>query len=834
MGDRTRVLCAAVLVMAPGLVFAAGQARGLAGQPGPGGVISTIAGGVGGPGRATSVATQPCGVQVVSGSLYVGDVFTVRRISEATGGLVTVAGNYAAGPDGDGGAATGTALGFGTALNPACGTTLDRAGNLVIADGDRVRVVAAGTGTFYGQKMTAGHIYTVAGQAGKPRGGGPAGDRGPAVKANLLDAVGVSFDRHGNLLIADSGFLVDCDQCTEFGSLVRVVAARTGTFYGQAMTAGDIYTVAGVGERPAGQGNGGPATNAWLGPSIGSVRPDRAGNLVIADLGEHDPNQFVVGPSVRVVAARTGTFYGRAMTAHHIYRVAGNGSQGSAGDGGLATRAALDYAGGVAVDGAGNLVVADRTRLRVVAARTGRFYGRAMTAHHIYGVAGTGVAGFSGDKGLAVRARVDASAAAVDGAGNLVLAGAGRVRVAAARSGRFYGRAMTAGHVYTVAGNGLGFSGNGGPPLRAEFADPSGVCTDKAGDLAFTTVGNQAETVNVVMAASGDFFGIHMRAGDLYTVAGNGSTGYAGDGGPARKAELWMSGAPEVAFDASGNLVVADANNFRVRLVAVRSGRFYGRSMTAGDIYTIAGTGRPGFSGDGGPAARAHLADPHAVSADHHGNVLIADGVNWRVRVIAARTGTFYGQAMTAGDIYTVAGDGSSGYSGDGGPAREAGMAPQAVAVDGAGNLIVPDGNERVRVVAVTTGTFYGQAMTAGDIYTIAGNGKDGSSGNGGPAAGAEFEFLGGAAADRSGNVVVIDEIASLVWVVAARTGTFYGQAMIAGDIYIVAGGGSTILADGRPATRALLGNPTSVAVTPAGDLIVTDTADNRLRAVSP
>jgi len=204
------------------------------------------------------------------------------------------------------------------------------------------------------------------------------------------------------------------------------------------------------------------------------------------------------------------------------------------------------------------------------------------------------------------------------------------------------------------------------------------------------------------------------------------------------------------------------------------------------------------------------------------------------VRVIAARTGTFYGQAMTAGDIYTVAGDGSFGYSGDGGPALQAGVAPQAVAVDGAGNLIVPDGNDRLRVVAVKTGTFYGQAMTAGDIYTMAGNGKGGSSGNGGPAAGAEFELLGGAAADRSGNVIVIDQLAGLAGVVAASTGTFYGQAMTAGHIYIVAGGGRTILADGHPATRALLGYPTSVAVTPAGDLIVTDTLDNRLRAVSP
>ncbi len=162
-GDRSLVAFAAVMVLASLLVLAAGQARGLARQPGPGGVISTIAGGVGGPGRPTSLAVQACGVQAASGSLYVGDFFTVRRISEATGTLATVAGNNAAGPVGDGRAAIDTAIGNGADMTiQACGANLDGAGNLVITDGGRVRVVAAATGTFYGQAMTAGDMYTVA------------------------------------------------------------------------------------------------------------------------------------------------------------------------------------------------------------------------------------------------------------------------------------------------------------------------------------------------------------------------------------------------------------------------------------------------------------------------------------------------------------------------------------------------------------------------------------------------------------------------------------------------------------------------------------------------
>ncbi len=214
--------------------------------------------------------------------------------------------------------------------------------------------------------------------------------------------------------------------------------------------------------------------------------------------------------------------------------------------------------------------------------------------------------------------------------------------------------------------------------------------------------------------------------------------------------------------------------------------------------------------------------------------MLIVDALNARVRVVAAATGTFYGRKMTAGDIYTLAGDGSEGFSGDGGPAVKAGMLPAAVGTDPAGNLIITDWNSRrVRLVAVRTAAMYGQKMTAGDIYTIAGSGGQGSSGSGGPAREATFEILSGVTADRDGNVVFTDAPDGAVWVVAVTDGTFYGQAMTAGDIYRVAGGGAT-LGDGGPAARALLSAPSAVAVSPAGSLLVTDGADNRLRAISP
>ena len=131
-------------------------------------------------------------------------------------------------------------------------------------------------------------------------------------------------------------------------------------------------------------------------------------------------------------------------------------------------------------------------------------------------------------------------------------------------------------------------------------------------------------------------------------------------------------------------------------MAAASTGTFYGQAMTADHIYTVAGNGKAGFSGDGGPATAAELRGA-SVAVDHHGNLVIDDGGNNRIRVVAASTGTFYGQAMTADHIYTVAGNGKAGFSGDGGPATAAGLSPSAVTVDAPGNLVIDDsGNNRI------------------------------------------------------------------------------------------------------------------------------------------
>jgi trimeric autotransporter adhesin len=356
------------------------------------------------------------------------------------------------------------------------------------------------------------------------------------------------------------------------------------------------------------------------------------------------------------------------------------------------------------------------------------------------------------------------SGVAVDGAGNLVIADTGnqRIRVVAAQSGTFYGRPMTAGDIYTVAGNGnKTFAGDNGRALNAELGDPGGVAVDATGNLVIADSGNNR--IRVVAAQSGTFYGRAMTARDIYTVGGNGTEGFAGDGGLATRAEL--SGPGGVAVDGPGNLVIADTGNQRIRVVAGSTATFYGQAMTVGHIYTVAGDGTQGFAGDGGPATGAELNFPYGVAVDGAGNLVIADRGNKRVRVVAASTGTFYGQAMTAGDIYTVAGTGTGGFSGDGGPATSAELSgPAAVAVDGSGNLVIADtsdssaaGNDRVRVVAASTGSFYGQAMTAGDIYTVAGNGLNGFYGDNGRATRARLYFPSGVAVDGSGDLLIAD-----------------------------------------------------------------------------
>jgi hypothetical protein len=269
------------------------------------------------------------------------------------------------------------------------------------------------------------------------------------------------------------------------------------------------------------------------------------------------------------------------------------------------------------------------------------------------------------------------------------------------------------------------------------------VATDHAGNLLVADGGNQ---VQAVAGSTGTFYGQAMTAGHLYTVI---TPQLGGDLAPAA-----------IAVDTAGNLLLAESESSLIGVYAVTTGEFYGQAMTAGDIYVVAGNGVPGNSGNGGPATAAELLGPEGLALDSAGNLVIADTANEEIRVVAETTGTFYGQAMTAGDIYTVAGGGSGGTA-SGIPATSATLGhPAGLAIDAAGNLAFGDdakGSAWIRVVAAAAGTFYGQAMTAGRIYTVAGTGADGFSGDGGPASAAELSGPFDVAVNGAGDLLIAD-----------------------------------------------------------------------------
>ena len=202
-----------------------------------------------------------------------------------------------------------------------------------------------------------------------------------------------------------------------------------------------------------------------------------------------------------------------------------------------------------------------------------------------------------------------------------------------------------------------------------------------------------------------------MTGGDIYTIAGNGLVSFSGDRGPALRAQFGVDpeiGLP-VAVDGTGNLLVSDRANLRVRLVAARSGVLFGRRMLAGYVYTLAYC-----------AKIACL--PGLAAFDRAGNAVVATNV--RIEVIAARSGTYYGQAMKAGSTYVIAGGGTADANGV--PDTKAALQlSEGLAVDGHGNVLTDcgplrgDGPYHVRVVAASSGSFYGKAMRAGYVYAL-------------------------------------------------------------------------------------------------------------------
>jgi sugar lactone lactonase YvrE len=303
----------------------------------------------------------------------------------------------------------------------------------------------------------------------------------------------------------------------------------------------------------------------------------------------------------------------------------------------------------------------------------------------------------------ALAAGVSPSAVAIDSSGNLFIASQNQNRIF---------KVGTSGQLTVIAGDGnSGFSGDGGPATSAQLAFPAGLASDSSGNLYIAdTENHRIRKVNT--------------SGTISTVAGDGTDGFGGDGGPATGAQL--DNPFGVALDASGNLYIGDTSNHRIRKVD-----------SSGTISTVAGDGNIGFGGDGGAATGAQLDAPTGVAVDASGNLYIADTNNHRIRKVDSTA-----------IITTVAGDGTFDFGGDGGPATSAQLrGPFGVAVDASGNLYIGDtNNNRVRKV-----------NTSGIISTVAGDGTEGFGGDGGPATSAQLDFPNGVAVDASGNLYIAD-----------------------------------------------------------------------------
>jgi uncharacterized protein (TIGR03437 family) len=540
-----------------------------------------------------------------------------------------------------------------------------------------------------------------------------------------------------------------------------------------------------------GVSDGAPALSATLNIPAG-VTADRNGNVYVALKGSHQV--------VRVDSGGT------------VWLVAGTGAGGSSGDDGPAKAATLLTPVALAIDSAGNLYIADSQANRVR---------RVGTDGTIAAFAGNGYAGSSGDGGPATNASLsNPTALAVDGAGDVLIADTGNNTI----------RMVTPdGLIAKVAGDGTkASSASGSPALTAHLNAPAGVATDSAGNIYI------ADTGNNWVYRLGPSNTLILYAGSTPSSSSPGFGGGTPD--PTIATNATLVSPTSLAVDSTGNLYFVEYGAPRVREVT-----------PAGKISSFAGTGTGGSDGDGGLAQSATL-NVLGIAVDFHNNVLIADGVSDRVRIVTAADGVIntlagnglgginaYGIALVGNSLYfsdtatnyirmlnlstgqlnVVAGNGQSGFSGDGNPATSANLNnPRGVALDQSGNLYIADmGNNRVRRVG-----------TDGKINTFAGNGQGTTTGDGYLATSASVHQPAAVAVDASGNVFVCEYSGQVVRKVATN-----------GYISTVAGTGS----GGAPGAETGIGIdqrlsfPQGLSFDSSGALLIADTNNNRIRRLT-
>ncbi len=646
------------------------------------GFISTVAGtgsagfsGDGGPAEEADLSA-PIDVAIdVDGNIFISDRGNerIRRIDAFSGIIDTVAGNGNAGFGGDNGPATAARLDGpgGIAIHPGTnlGSTSDD--SIYIADTSNQRIR---------RFFEGGGIQTVAGNGEF----GFSGDGGPATNGSLALPADVTVAANGDVYIADfanqrirvisdgtiftaagSGTFAFCDNqppeeacfrnpiAVEYDPVtdaVLVADAANQRIRSIPTNGGNVTTVIGSGTLGYNGDNIDPL-DAWLnGPSGIGVHPTIG--IFISDQFNHRIRFVPHGANPK------------------IQTVAGNGNIPFAGDGGPALSAKFNAPAGTATDSAGNLYIADTGNNRIR---------KVDTNGTITTIAGTGDAGFSGDTGLAVNARLDSPAdIAVDDQGNVYISDTKNNRVR---------RIDTSGFINTVLGNGVPqSSGDGGPARSASTAQPDALAVyeNSSGTQRFLyVVESAANKVRAVRLTNS------LLTNTVNRFAGTGNFGSSGDGGPASSAQLAVP--QDICADDGGNVYIADTANHRIRKVNAN-----------GIISTIAGTGSFGYDGDGGLAISARLAAPNGVAAGPLGNIFILDPGNQRVRVVDT-TGTIQTAMGTGTQTGRIDGEGGNPLDdlGDGGPATSASFSSLAsISMDDLGNAYVCDNQaETVRWV---------------------------------------------------------------------------------------------------------------------------------------
>ena len=539
-----------------------------------------------------------------------------------------------------------------------------------------------------------------------------------------------------------------------------------------------------------------------------------------------------IGSPVSIAFDTLGNTYIANATANRILKVdttgnvtvfAGTGAAGYSGDGGPATSATLNNPEGVFVDGSGNVFVADTDNCVI----------REISSGNISTVAGTpGSCGYSGDGGPATSAQLDDPFGVfVDGSGNLYIADTDNCLI----------REVSAGNIATIAGTpgSCGYSGDGAVATSAQLDLPEGVFVASGATFIADSDNNLIRVVNPGNAQI-TIAGVNIPATDIQTVAGayydsQGGTacGFANDGQAATSAQLC---APVGVFvDGTGNIFIADTNNFAIREVA---------ASTTNILTTVAGTlGTAGYSASGTAATSSQLNYPGNILIDSSGDIFIADTDNFVIEEVPASNS----------EIQTTIGNNKLAYAGDGALATDAELySPAAVALDNAGNIYIADSsNSVIRVVNTGTAaiTIAGVSIQPGDIQTIAGSYYVPSgvtlcdySGDGAIATSAQLCTPGGVFVDGSGNIYIADSGNNAIRVVnpsATQSVTIAGVTISPGDIATVAGNGTvcsdsaSACGDGGPAINAELAAPNGVFVDSGGNIFIADTDDHVIREVN-